>query len=495
MALPTAAGKSLPQMGNAVTQKQSPVTLITIVACVSAVVLGLITVIAGGFLAALLAIFLVFVAATLFNFRIGVLAAMVLLPLSVTRLVPREILGIKGLNPLNGVLAMTTLAVILLCAFFPKKLLIPRWGKMTWMYIGLITVWGLYGATHVANIPPIYEALKIISFDSAGGYLRDVLLKPLIILMISYMLGLAVANAHRPEKYLVPLFATSVVLPSVVVGSIVFGGVTLSMLAAPNSRGFLSFLGVHANELGLMFNMSFALALFSTFSVISRTARLSLIAVAAFLAAAVVLTFSRGAFLGILAVCAYLLIKQRRFTVIACAVLVLPFLALLIPDAVIERATTGVATGDITAISAGRVGSIWLPLLPEFFDHPIFGQGLSSVLWSTAARRGTMLAVGHPHSAYLGMVLDFGLLGVPFIIGFFVYLWRYFRDLAVTMKGTVWEGYFQGASACVLLLAVQGVTDDRVTPTLAQVFLWLSFGIGIGLRARLASKQQSITRQ
>lgn len=485
MALSSIAFKSVKRFPNAVAHKQPSSAPVVVGACLSAVLVGFATAIVGGTVSALLMIFLVFVSAALSNFRIGVLAAVVLLPLSATRLMPHELLGIKGLNPLNGVLAVTVLAIVLLCTLFPKRVIVPRCPRMMWMYVATILVWGIFGSIHTELIPSQYRLIGVASFDSATGYIRDIVVRPLIILTVSYALGMAVANTKRPETCLVPLFATALVLPAVVVGFVASGRVTLNMLAASNSRGFLSFLGIHANELGLMFNLSFALALFSALSAKTRAVRLVLIGVAALLAIAVVLTFSRGAFLGLLAVCVYLLVRHRRFKIIAGAILVAPFLALLIPQAVIERATTGIATGDMAAISAGRVADIWMPLLPELVAHPLFGQGLSSIMWSDAARRGTILPVGHPHNAYLGMLLDFGIVGAIFILAFFVFLFRFFRRLAADTEGSIWEGYFLGASACVVLLAVQGLTDDRVTPTSAQVFLWLSVGVAIGVKARL----------
>lgn len=481
-------GKSIAQPMTTVTNKHPSSLPLLIIACISAVFISLVTALAGGIASALIMVSLVFVVAALFNFRIGVLTAVAILPLSATRLLPRELFGIKGLNPLNGVVIMSALAIVLLCAFSPKRVVMPRFPKITWVYVGIIIAWGIFGATHAELIPFDLKLRGVAGFDSAGGYMRDVVLKPLVILVVSYMLGVAVANAERPERYLIPLFAGALVLPSVVAGFVASGHVTLTMLAGSHSRGFLSFLGIHANELGLMFNLGFALALFSALSAKTKVARLALIGAATFLAIAVLLTFSRGALLGLSAVCIYLLFKNRRFKIIACAVILAPLLALLLPQAVIERATTGVARGDMAAISAGRVGDIWIPLLPEVIHHPIFGQGLSSTLWSEAARRGAMLPVGHPHSAYLGMILDFGVVGSIFICAFFIFLWRYFRKLATATKGSVWEGYFLGASACVILLAVQGITDDRVTPTFSQIFLWLSFGIAIGMRARLDNK-------
>ena len=35
-------------------------------------------------------------------------------------------------------------------------------------------------------------------------------------------------------------------------------------------------------------------------------------------------------------------------------------------------------------MSAGRIDDIWLPLLPELFKSPLWGNGLNSIMWSYA---------------------------------------------------------------------------------------------------------------
>jgi hypothetical protein len=464
-----------------------------LIACavICAIVIGVSNAIAGAISSALIIIFVVFAAAAFFDFRTGVVAIILLLPISHTLLMPHELLGVTGLNPLNVLLVTCATSVILWYGINPRKIAVPRLETVTWLYMCVLLLWGVYGATHVHQIPPIYLLKKVINFYNASGYLRDIIVKPICIVMTAYLVAIAVANTRRVERFLVPLFATSLVLPTVVVGFIASGAVTLSMLAEPESRSFLSFIGTHANELGLMFNMSFALALFTAANSKSKVVRVLLFLLSAYLAASVILTFSRGAFLGLLTVCIALLIKQKRFTTIASALVLTPFLIFFIPDAVIERAATGLATGDMTAISAGRVDGIWMRLLPDLFANILIGQGPSSVLWSEAARRGTLpWTIGHPHSAYLGMVMDFGLLGAGVIIFFFIHVHRTFKEVSERTLGTVWHGYFQGANACLLLLAVQGVTDDRFTPTLPQAYLWLSFGLAIGLKHKVNQFKQ-----
>ena len=45
------------------------------------------------------------------NYRIGVWLLVFLLPFAATQLIPREVLGIQGFNPVNGVLMLTLLSL------------------------------------------------------------------------------------------------------------------------------------------------------------------------------------------------------------------------------------------------------------------------------------------------------------------------------------------------------------------------------------------------
>lgn len=420
---------------------------------------------------------LVVMAVALSDFRAGITIAIILLPLTATQYIPRELFGLKGLNPLNIALSMSTIILFLTQTFQTRKFAIPAWPRHFSIYIGAVVFAGIYGASHFSSIPAYY----LVQFDSVGGYIRDFLLKPMIILATAFLLSVAVANARHPSKYLIPFFFSAIVLPIAVILYIAISGVSLSTLASSHSREFLSVIGLHANELGLMFNMAFALALFCFCSIRKNFGRWLFGATIFILTTAVMLTFSRGAYAGFLAVVGYLLFVQRRFRLMLGILFLIVMAAFLMPQAVVERATTGVAAGKVDDISSGRVDGIWRPLLPEIFTSPIIGHGLNSIFWSKAALHHKIIPVGHPHSAYLGLLLDFGVLGAIIIFAFFRHMWQVFTHIATVHPDPIWRGFFRGGTACILLLLVQGVTDGHFTPTLSQAFLWLSYGMAIGL--------------
>lgn len=428
-------------------------------------------------------LFLSMLAVALRRYRYGILLATFLLPLSAARVVPREILGITGLNPFNVALATSALLVLLTRVMRPHRITVPVVPPNFLFYLACICLAALNGATHVSAIPAYFHALHVISFDSIGGYIGDVLMKPLLIMSAAFLLAIGIRNTRHPDIFLAPIFCAAIVLPLTVIADVMLAPAGVKAIAG----GGESFSGMHVNELGLMFNMAFSLALFCFFSSQRIAARWLLGVVIAILIVAIGLTFSRGAYLGLLTVVVCFLYRKRRFDFMCIGLLLVPLAVLFMPEVVVQRAATGFGNGDVDTISAGRINDIWRPLLPVIAAAPIAGQGLSSILWSEPAKTNNFFTagrIGHPHSAYIGMLLDLGLLGTLVVFAFFVHMWRTFSRLAQELPLPLWRDFFAGAGSCVLVLMIQGVTDDRATPTVAQSFLWLGYGAALGFLSR-----------
>jgi len=159
--------------------------------------------------------------------------------------------------------------------------------------------------------------------------------------------------------------------------------------------------------------------------------------------------------------------------------------AALAPDAIYRRLTYGFDSGTADAVSAGRIGEIWLPLVPDALQSPILGQGLDSIMWSHAMTSGQMLFVGHPHNAYLQAILDMGVVGLGLMIAYYWTVWRGFRALGSNAYlSPVMRGFFQGACAALVAFAVAGMTGGSLRPQPENVLLWIAIGIMYGLLAR-----------
>jgi hypothetical protein len=424
-------------------------------------------------------------------FRYTIFIPVVLVPLGSTTLIPHEMFGVTGINPLNASLLISLISLWLIWLVQPWKVFYPKWPRYFWMFVLMMTVGAFHGAMHADEIPDYFRTLKVINFSTIGGYLQDTFLKQMLILLTAFLFSIAVRNAPQPIYCLIPLLASTLVLPIAVISIVTLSGDSLSNLAASDSRGFLSVIGMHANELGLLFNMIFALTLFCLINVTGASRKFLLGLSCITIAGAIALTFSRGAYLGFLAVVIYLLHSVRQFRIYIFAIVIAFVAAMLIPDAVIERASSGLAHGNADDISAGRVSGIWRPLLGDMLSSPIIGHGRNSILWADAAKNQSILPVGHPHSAYISAVLDYGLLGAIIIFSFYLHMWRVFKTLAEISIEPVWRGFFRGSMACILLLLVQGVTDDSFTPSSTQPFLWLAYGAAVGLVSRINAQTRA----
>jgi O-antigen ligase len=189
--------------------------------------------------------------------------------------------------------------------------------------------------------------------------------------------------------------------------------------------------------------------------------------------------------MGFLMVNALFFMWRFNMKTLGLALLALLVCSLFLPGAIYERVTMGFASGDANTVSAGRINEIWLPLLPEVLRAPPWGNGLGSTMWSDAMNTGTMLVVGHPHSAYLEAVLDLGIIGALLLCAYYVHVWRGFRSLGSNPYLTpAMRGFFQGGAAGLISFAVSGWVGSSLTPRPEYCFLWFAIGMMYGQLAR-----------
>src|SRR6266571_3099975 len=421
----------------------------------------------------------------LLDFRVGVVLLILLMPISSSTVFPHEMLGITGLNPVN-LLLVGTLGSYLLHGVSDGSLrrFMPR--PLQWLYILPILVAGALGSRHVGDIAPAFFMYDQVEFHDAAGYVRDFVAKPMSLVIFALLVGAAVSKSKKPEKFLVPTLISIWVMGSMVIVFVSQSGVALGQLASDESREFLSPLGLHANDLGRLYAVAYALLLFTWAESKDTGLRLALLVTMAMVVVALILTFSRGAFLGFIVVNVLFLLWRRNAKTLIFATLLAAGALFALPGEVYDRVTTGYGEG-LNVISAGRIEEIWLPLLPEALRSPIYGSGLGSMLWSETMRGAgtTMLGITQAHNAYLETVLDMGIAGLILVCAYLVLLWKGFRALGVdpSLSPTL-RGFFQGAAAGLASLLVADIVGSRLTPSAEQVFLWLAIGMMYGQRAR-----------
>ncbi|OPY94479.1 hypothetical protein A5906_12960 [Bradyrhizobium sacchari] len=410
------------------------------------------------------------------DYRKGVWLLAFLLPFASSQLVPRELFEITGLNPFNILFGLTLLSLFAASAFRRENIQFVRFPTTFWIYVGIMTLGACLGVGSVerAIVLPNLEPL------TKTAYLLD-FAKSMIMLAVAW-LAAVLSRSGNGRPVIWALAAAYTTFFVVIAGYFVIDGISLQGLAA-GDRDFLSWIGLHANEIGLLANIGFAILLHAALATSAPWSRAILLACAGAAAMMAALTFSRAAFVGIAIILGSYMWKQRGMGQFLLALFAIVMVLLLLPDAFIERASTGLATGDQQAITAGRL-DLWLVLIGTFWEAPIIGGGLYSTLWATPNLRGLMLPVAHPHNAYLAVALDLGIVGVVVVAAFFWSVWRTFSHLSKHHVDPQWRGVFEGCMVGLLCLAADGFTDGRFTPTPPQAALWLCYGLALGHQAQ-----------
>ena len=425
--------------------------------------------------------------AVLLDYRIGAILLVGLLPVSSTSLFPHAMMGVQGLNPINLLLVATLASYMAKGRLDAPAALVPK--HLALLFILPIALAALMGTRHVDDIHPEFYAQLVINYTTWTGYLRDALIKPMLIVFAAVLVGAAVAKARRPEPYVSALLIGAALLAFVMIGYVITSGVRIGWLASPRARAFFDLaMGAHANELGRVFVTVYALTLFAWWETKAEKVKVALFLLLGIVTIGIVLTFSRNAFLGFFLVNGLFLLWRFQAKKLGLAMLGAALAAALAPGALYRRITYGFDSGSpdaVNAVSAGRVDGIWLPLVPDALESPVWGQGLDSIMWSHAMLSGQTLFVGHPHNAYLQAILDMGLIGLALLVAYYWTVWRGFRALGSNAYlSPVMRGFFQGACAALVAFAVAGMTGGSLRPQPENVPLWLAIGIMYGLLAR-----------
>ncbi len=418
------------------------------------------------------------------DFRFGVVCLILIVPISGSYAFPHEMFGITGLNPLN-LLLVTTLAAYFLRAMGTGSVrhFVPR--SLFLIYLVPIIMGAAIGVGSVKYIPAMFKATDQIFFNEPVGYIRDMLFKPMTLVFYSLLVAAAVWRSKKPEKFVVPLVISAWMMGLLVVIFVLEAGVGISDLAGTFSRHFLSALGMHANDLGRLYVIAYALLLFVWDRVDSIALKAILIASMMLVVASLVITFSRGAYVGFVIVNAIFLATRVRGRTLLLAAVAIPVFLYFLPGAVWSRIEAGKGEGA-NAVSAGRIDEIWSPLMPEIFDHPILGNGLGAIMFSKAMQTGNMEAYTHPHNAYLESYLDLGFVGLALLVAFWLYVWwrlrQYSKDERVHPH---LQGLFAGAAAGLVSFLFAGFAGSSLMPAPEQSYLWAAVGVLYGVKLRL----------
>jgi O-antigen ligase len=420
--------------------------------------------------------------AVLLDFRVGAVLLLLMLPTAASSLFPHKLLEITGLNPLNLLLVATLGSYVIHRGLQASASLVSK--PLVWLYIVPIVAAGLIGVGHIDEIPPFFSEREIFAFRTGAQYLLLTVVKPMVMVAAALLIGAAAAQSQKPERFIIPI-ALSVWLIGLIQISFVIGEApSLATLASADERGFYSPIGMHANDLGRLHLFALALLLFIWAETKRPGMKLFLLLTLGLLGAALLLTFSRAAITGAVVVGALFLMWKFNTKTLSLSLIAVMLAALLGAEALYSRLTLGFDEG-FDAASAGRIEGIWLPLLPELGNSPLWGNGLSSILWSFPMVNEAMTRTAHPHNAYLETLLDMGIVGLALLMAYYVHAWKGFRTLGSStwLNGEL-RGLFQGATAALAGFFATCLVGSSLRPESESAYLWIAIGLMYGLRGR-----------
>jgi O-antigen ligase len=193
-------------------------------------------------------------------------------------------------------------------------------------------------------------------------------------------------------------------------------------------------------------------------------------------------SYSRGAYVGVLAaLCVFGLVRHRWLLGLVAVLMVL--WQVVLPESVVDRITmTEGEDGELEASAAGRV-EVWEHARSLFLQSPIFGIGLNGFM---TARAGESLT--DPHNFYLKTAAEQGVVGLLLLFGMllsFLYsAWRLQRDAKTPFAAGL--GY--GGMGCIIAVMVTNAFGDRFS----QLALGSTFFLLLGAIERMRVLQAAL---
>ena len=337
---------------------------------------------------------------------------------------------------------------------------------------------------------------------------------PAVLLLVAGALAVLVAPDHRAalglfRAYLAEPIAFFFVLAQAVTSwrrasAILLAFATAGLgVAVPNLFVVLDAIRHHTLNSGLaapaaIYNTPNAVALFlvpliavaAAIVVYARDRRERLAAAAFLLIAgpACLLSFSRGGYLGLVAVAVGLAISHRRRLWLLGATVVAVLAVSRIPP-VASRLGHEVDFNDPNNSLLERT-RLWTATLRMLRDHPLFGGGLSGFKQAIApygVRQSTAEDVIYPHNILLNAWTETGILGV------IAFGWLLVQAVRVSITGwrsaePVWRPLYLGVLLAIAGVLVHGLVDVPYWKNDLSVEFWALLALTwAGLRGRLVA--------
>lgn len=212
----------------------------------------------------------------------------------------------------------------------------------------------------------------------------------------------------------------------------------------------------------------FCLGIFSGMRNVSQ--KIFMVASMILMAYCVLFTFSRGAYLGLLAGLLCLGILRERKYLIVVAVILFGWQS-LVPPAVQQRVMMTYEDGKIDN-SAGERVQLWEDAFTLIPQHPVFGTG-----FDTYRYLGRSADYTDTHNYYVKVTVETGFVG---LIIFLTLLWKMFRSGVTLMRiadDPVFRGMGLGFAAMMACVFVVNLFGDRWMYQQLTAYMWVILGL------------------
>ena len=193
-----------------------------------------------------------------------------------------------------------------------------------------------------------------------------------------------------------------------------------------------------------------------------------------------VYTYSRGAYIALIA--GFLLlgaIKERKLLILLALFLI--FWRALVPISVVERVDmTHQEDGELEDSAAIRIG-LWQAATRMFTESPLIGRGFNTFQYTF---KGEVWK--DTHNYYLKVLVELGILGLISFIMFLIAAFKVGWKLYSEAPDGIFKGLGLGFFLCVLSVAITNFFGDRWTFLSLGSYFWIF--LGLVSRARIMVK-------
>jgi len=398
---------------------------------------------------------------------------------------PRTVMGIQGLNPRNVLILL-----VLIPWFVKRQAEGARW-DMPWI---AATVLALFLAIFIIALGRTYVELNHlvvvpeISRVTFGYLTTEYLINPMKTVLTGFLLYDGCRTRQRLWWGGLTVLALAVAYTFVFIRIIPLEGLIRPSLVMRYRHIVGEMTGLHPNDMALVISP----ALWAMVSLLavwkSRNKRLMVLGLCVFLLAGIVATQSRAGYIATAGVgMLFGLARWRKLLVLLPASALLACIAF---PTIPERMGIGFGVGsyegqetnDWAEITAGRTTGIWPPVVDSIGESPIYGRGRLGMLRPDVNDRVLLnydRNPGHPHNAYLEVLLDTGALGFVIVLTFYVALLnigvrmlRDRKDYLVVFIGAM-------GTSNVAALLVMGLSGQSFFPESNVVTVWCAAGLAL----------------